>query len=126
MTPTVQLPCPIAPGVWARTAKQRPSSRVLPCWPRSIRNTSPTSHEPLVGRAVRPDVGQGHTDSQLHASKYSPLTRHAVFAMTILRRQHRAACPPSRILPLTLYRYIECPPARNAPARVGRIATAMP
>src|SRR5207245_1534456 len=29
-----------------------------------------------AGPAARPDVGHGQTESQLHASKYSPLMRH--------------------------------------------------
>ena len=74
--PTVQLPWIIAPGVCNRTAKLRPSSLMLPYCPRWTWNTSPASHDPFVGRAARPEVGQGHTESQLHASKYSPLIVH--------------------------------------------------
>src|SRR5262249_55417609 len=83
--PTVQLPWIIGPGVCARTAKLKPSSRVLPYCPRSTRKTSPTSQKPLVGFAAIPDVGHGHTESQLHASQYSPLICHCTFAMTSSR-----------------------------------------
>src|SRR5215813_14430759 len=84
--PTVQLPWIIGPGVCARTAKLKPSSRVLPYCPRSTRKTSPTSQKPLVGFAAIPDVGHGHTESQLQASKYSPLICHRMFAMINLRQ----------------------------------------
>src|SRR5215467_8278379 len=81
MSPTVQLPWIIGPGVWSRTAKLEPSSCVLPYRPRSTRKTRPASQKPLVGRAASPDVGQGHTESQLQASQYSPLICHCTVAM---------------------------------------------
>jgi hypothetical protein len=102
MSPTVQLPWIIGPGVWSRTAKLKPSSRVLPYWPRSTRKTSPASQKPLVGRAARPDVGQGHTESQLQASQYSPLICHFTLAMTPSSLPVRPDHPP-----VTLHPYIE-------------------
>jgi len=51
-----------------------------------------------------------------------PVVRRA-HALHMLMMSGLSAVP---VLPVTLYRYIECPPARNAPARLGRIATATP
>src|SRR4029453_17125737 len=84
MRPTVQLPWIIGPGVCNRTAKLNPSSLVPPYWPRSTRNTRPASQYPLVGRAASPEVGHGHTESQLQASQYSPLICHLTFAISFL------------------------------------------
>src|SRR5277367_5505606 len=59
MSPTLQLPSPIAPGATPARAKQRPSSDTSPKRPRSTRKANAKTHSPFVGGAVRLDERQG-------------------------------------------------------------------
>src|SRR5262249_54570298 len=80
-----------------------------------------------LGRAGRQTRGRAGADGLTAA-------RFEVFAVDsprgvrhdFLRRQRPHGSSAVLGPPITLYRYIECPPARSAPARLGRIATALP
>src|SRR6185503_8410988 len=77
-----------------------------------MRNTRPASQNPRVGGAASPEVGQGQTESQLQASKYSPLICHRALAMASSVQGFVS--------------HITGPTPRSVSARAGRTATATP
>src|SRR5690348_5869211 len=101
MSPTVQLPSAMGPGVKPATTKFRPLSSVPSNCPRSTWNASAKVQLPFVGRAVSPLLGQGHRKSQLQLSMYSPRTSQLDMAascgvMSPTLRASRGAVNPEK------------------------------
>ena len=68
ITPTDQLPLPIASGVNPRTMNPRPSSESAPKLPRSTWKAMANMQVPLLGFTAICAGTQGHTKSQLQVS----------------------------------------------------------
>src|SRR2546430_10823846 len=108
----------MASGVRPRTAKCNPFRLTSPYLPSSMRCTNAKVHEPFVGRALRFVVGHGHRKSQLHVSKYSPLTRQFTLSVVF------ATEPSFDALATHIGDETEVP--RSVAASSGSIATARP
>src|SRR5688572_235738 len=97
MTPTIQLPAAMTACDSATTTNVTPARSRLPNRPWSMRYVIANRQKPSVAGAVALLVTHGHTNRQLHASRYSPAIAHVV--MHGLYRPGAAVARSVRCLP---------------------------